>query len=115
MAVAWPDLKTVRTLLRLQPDPIEDAIIDLARAAAIDYGNRKTNYQWSPDVDPSLWLTPLPDAAYEACLLHSARLYRRRDSIDGALGFGDAGMIRVGRADPDIDAGYALVGPLVFG
>lgn len=115
MATAWPDLKTVRTFLRLQPDPVEDSVIGTALAAAVDYGARKTGNRWPGDVDPGEWLTTLPDTAFEACLFHAARLYRRRDTIDGALGFGDAGLIRVGRADPDIDALYASVGPFVFG
>lgn len=111
----WPKLPELRTFLRLQVDATEDTVIDAARAAAVDYGNRRTNYQWPPTADTSTWLTPMPDLVHQACLMHAARLYRRRDSIDGTLGFGDAGMIRVGRYDPDIDALYASVGPLVFG
>jgi hypothetical protein len=45
----------------------------------------------------------LPDAAHEACLIHAARLYRRR-TIDGTIGFGDMGAIRVGRYDADVEA-----------
>jgi hypothetical protein len=105
----WPALKEVRSFLRLQPDATEDPIIDSARAAAVDYGVRRLNYIYAPDADD------LPDTAHQAALMHSARLYRRRDSVDGTLGFGDLGLVRVGRQDPDIDAMYASVGPLVFG
>jgi hypothetical protein len=121
---AWPQLKEVRALLRLQPDPVEDGFIASALAAAIDYGNRRTNYQWPPSGFPpdpgvrsSLDTDPLdlPDAVHEACLFHAARLYRRRDTIDGTIGFGDAGVVRVGRYDADIEALYSSVGPLVFG
>ena len=111
MAAAWPKLADVRTYLRLQPDPTEDGVIGQALAAAVDYGNRRTNYLYDPTLPP---LT-VPDLIFDACVKHAARLYRRRDSIDGALGWGDTGLIRVGRVDPDIDAAYAAVGPLVFG
>jgi len=108
----YPTLKEVRALLRLQPDPNEDGFITTALVAAIDYCNRRTNYRYPiPPYDDG----SLPDAAHEACLLHAARLYRRRDSLDGTLAFGDMGIVRVGRFDPDIDAMYAAIGPMVFG
>ena len=49
------------------------------------------------------------------CYTHP-RLYRRRDSTDGTIGFGDAGVMRIGRTDPDIEALYdkGAVGPMVF-
>jgi hypothetical protein len=108
----WPTLKEVRSLLRLQPDPVEDAVIQTALSAAVDYANRRLNYKYPvPPFDDGT----LPDAAHEACLFHAARLYRRRDSIDGTIGFGDLGVVRVGRVDADVEALYSLVGPLVFG
>jgi hypothetical protein len=122
MAV-WPTLKEVRTLLRLQPDPNEDGVIQTALAAAIDYGIRRMGSTYVTNPDGSITETPiypgdttvLPDAAHEACLFHAARLYRRRDSIDGTLGFADTGLIRVGRYDPDKDDLYAVCAPMVFG
>jgi hypothetical protein len=108
MATGWPTLPNVRTFLRLQPDPVEDQVIGWALASAIDYGNRRTSQTYAAGGF-------LPDLAFDACLMHAARLYRRRDSIDGTLGFGDMGVVRVGRADPDIDAAYASIGPVVFG
>ena len=108
----YPKLQEVRSLLRLQPDATEDGIITTALAAAIDYANRRLAYKYPiPPYDDGT----LPDAAHEACLLHAARLYRRRDSIDGTISWGDLGAIRVGRIDPDIEQLYATVGPLVFG
>lgn len=105
----WPALKEVRTFLRMQPDPNEDLVISAALAAAVNYGVERSNSQWPADSDL------VPDSAHQACVIHAARLYRRRDSIDGTLGWGDMGLVRVGRVDPDIDALYALVCPLVFG
>jgi len=99
-------------MLRLQPDPVEDGLITTALAAAIDYGNGRLNYRYPiPPADDGT----LPDAAHQACLLHAARLYRRRDSLDGTIAWGDAGAIRVGRFDPDVEALYSRCGPLVFG
>jgi Phage gp6-like head-tail connector protein len=107
---AWPTLKEVRTLLRLQPDDTEDGVIQSALAAAIAYGIGRTNNQWAADA------TDLPDNAHEACLIDAARIYRRRDSLDGTIGWGDAGAIRVGRFDPEVDRLYALCpGSVVFG
>jgi hypothetical protein len=106
---AWPTLKEVRTLLRLAPDPNEDAVIQTALDAATDYGITKYNAAYAADA------TDVPDSGHEACLLHAARLYRRRDSIDGTISWGDAGAMRVGRVDPDVEALYGLHGWVVFG
>jgi len=108
----WPTLPEVRTFLRLQPNPSDDTVIQTALAAAIDYGNRRLNYQYPiPPYDNGL----LPDTAHIACVMHAARLYKRRDTVDGTIAWGDMGAVRVGRADPDIEALYWAVGPVVFG
>ena len=99
-------------MLRLQPDPTEDGLITTALAAAVDYGNRRLNYKYPvPPFDDG----SLPDAAHQACLIHAARLYRRRDSIDGTISWGDMGGVRVGAVDPDVRMLYDTCGPLVFG
>lgn len=120
---AWPTLKEVRSLLRMQPDPNEDALIDSARLAAIGYGIGRLGSVIVVADDGTIISEPrypadtdtLPDTAHQAALLHSARLYRRRDSLDGTLGWGDAGVVRVGRFDPDVSAMYDTIGPVVFG
>jgi hypothetical protein len=106
----WPNLAELRKLLRLQPDANEDAVLQTALAAAIDYGNRRLNLGggWVDD-------GTLPDAAHEACLLHAARLYRRRDSLDGTIAFGEGGVIRAGGYDGDAERLYASCAPMVFG
>jgi hypothetical protein len=119
---AWPTLKEVRSLLRLQPDPTEDGVIQTALAAAIDFGVRRMGGTQYTNPDGSVtwvWSYPqdtamLPDTAHEAALLHAARLYRRRDSIDGTIAWGDLGAVRVGRFDPDVNAMYDSVGPWGF-
>lgn len=120
---SWPSLPEVRRMLRLQPDSNEDLVIQSALDAAIEYGVARMGNDQIVNPDGSITEVPsypptatdVPARAYEACLLHAARLYRRRDSIDGALGFSDTGLIRVGRSDPDIDGMYASIGPMVFG
>lgn len=120
---AWPKLPEVRTLLRLQPDATEDGVIATALAAAIDYGMRRLGRTSTMNPDGTVtvdWTYPadtvnLPDTGHQACLIHAARLYRRRDSIDGTLGFGDAGVVRVGRFDADVESLYSTLGPVVFG
>ena len=123
---AWPTLKEVRGLLRLQPDATEDGYIQTALAAATDFGigtmGTTVTVTQNPDGSTTTTTTinypgdttTLPDRAHQACLLHAARLYRRRDSIDGTLGFGDLGVVRVGRTDADVYALYASCAPLSF-
>ena len=108
---AWPKLPEVRTYLRLQPDPTEDNVIASALAAAISWGNRRTNHKYDPDLLPG---AELPDDIHDACLKHAARLYRRRDTIDGTVG-GEWGMMRVGTVDPDIRMLYDGASPMIFG
>ncbi len=120
---AWPTLKEVRSVLRLQPDPTEDGIIQTALAAAIGHGVGRMGSTWVDNGDGTCTKAPtypgdtttLPDQAHEACLLHAARLYRRRDSVDGTIGFGDMGAIRIGRVDADVEFLYASCAPVVFG
>lgn len=50
----------------------------------------------------------VPIAIRQAAVILSSRIFRRNDSPLGVMGFGDMGIIRVGRFDPDIDA---LIGP----
>ena len=122
MATAWPKLPEVRAYLRMQPDPAEDAVIDQARAAAIDYGVRKLGQTTITNPDGTIsitWTYPpdtttLPSLAFDACVKHAARHYRRRDSMDGTIAWGE-GILRVGGADPDVERAYAALGPMVFG
>jgi hypothetical protein len=118
----WPKLSEVRALLRMQPEPTEDQILSTAVAAAVDYGVRRLggSFVLQPDGVTLVWVynyptdtTTLPDLAHEACLLHAARLYRRRDSLDGTIAWGD-GIMRVGGGDPDVERAYNALGPWSF-
>jgi hypothetical protein len=101
----WPTHEEVTALLRL-PDPsADDEVIEAARVAAIDYcvGRIDPNLVgWASTDDPLV--SPVPDGVHEAALLLSARLYRRRDSLDGTIGWGEMGVVRVGLSDPDVVA-----------
>ncbi len=46
----------------------------------------------------------VPIAITQACVVQSSRLFKRLDSPLGIAGFGDLGVVRVGRAlDPDVE------------
>ena len=49
-----------------------------------------------------------PTVIKQATVILSSRIFRRNDSPLGVMGFGDMGVVRVSRIDPDIDA---LIGP----
>jgi hypothetical protein len=126
MATGWPSLPDVRSWLRLQPDPTQDAVIDDCRNAAIDYAVQRftvRSYVTNPDGTVSVVYVPqwdvdagtVPDAIWQGCRMHAGKIYRRRDSVDGTIGFGDAGAIRVGRFDADVEALYGQYSPVVFG
>lgn len=54
-----------------------------------------------------VWGWPaVPDAVHEACLIQSARVFKRRNSPEGVTGWqSDFGPIRVSvRADPDVES-----------
>lgn len=52
-----------------------------------------------------VWGWPaIPADVTQACLILAARFYKRKDSPDGISNWGDIGVIRVTRADPDVTA-----------
>lgn len=50
----------------------------------------------------------IPTVIRQATVILGSRIFRRNDSPLGVMGFGDMGVVRVSRIDPDIDA---LIGP----
>lgn len=44
----------------------------------------------------------VPDEVEEACLLRAAAIFKRNEAIFGVAGFGDMGVVRIGRQDPDV-------------
>lgn len=60
----------------------------------------------------AVWGWPtVPNEIKDATLLRAARLYRRRSSPEGVAGFGDMGVVRVSRLDPDYEA---LIAPYIL-
>lgn len=49
------------------------------------------------------WATT-PTAVKQATIIMASRLYKRNDSPLGVAGFGDIGVVRVGKLDPDVEA-----------
>lgn len=89
---------------------------------------RSLNTQSFPTSSPTFWPTPyaqqalmrvtakwgfptVPDQVVEACIMLSARQFRRLDSPLGVAGFGEMGVVNVRRFDPDIDE---LLAPFVI-
>jgi hypothetical protein len=111
MATGWPTQDDVCAILRLQEPSIDATVVESARLAAINYViGRVDPVVWG--TQPPLTATPVPDGLYEAVLLLASRWYRRRDSLDGTIGWGDMGVVRVGLKDPDVEAligGYMAV------
>ena len=96
MATAWPQLADVKALLRVE-DTGDDALITANLAAAIGWVTARCDAQWTA---PPYFL---PDPLFTVAELEAARLTRRRDSVDGTIGWGDMGVVRVGPKDPDIE------------
>lgn len=46
----------------------------------------------------------VPTAIKQATVILASRIFKRNDSPLGVAGFGDLGVIRVGRLDPDVEA-----------
>lgn len=52
-----------------------------------------------------LWgWSAIPTAIRQATVILASRIFKRNDSPLGVAGFGDIGIIRVGKLDPDVDA-----------
>jgi hypothetical protein len=100
LATDWPTHDDVCVILRLQEPSADDAVVESARLAALDYVIGRVDQSISGPLDGS---GPIPDGLYEAALLYSARFYRRRDSLDGTIGWGEMGVVRVGLEDKDAE------------
>ena len=98
---SWPTLDDVKAELRVDELSDDDtAVLQRSLDAAIAWVSARVRPEAIADelgavaVVPDVWL----GTVLEAC-----RLYRRRDSLDGTLGWGDAGLVRVGIFDPEVE------------
>jgi hypothetical protein len=112
MAADWPTLDDVKTLLRTD-DTNDDALIQTNLSAAIAWVTARCSGGggWVDPGNPNF----LPDSLFTAAQYEAARLTRRRDSVDGTIGWGDMGVVRVGPKDPDIETLMAPYLAIVFG
>jgi len=55
-------------------------------------------------VDGTFGFASVPTAIVQATVILGSRIFKRNDSPLGVAGFGDIGVIRVGRLDPDVEA-----------
>ena len=68
-----------------------------------DYWFPQAGQEATVQVTGTFGFTAVPTAIKQATVLLSARIFKRNDSPGGVMGFGDLGIIRVGRMDPDIE------------
>ena len=68
-----------------------------------DYSFPQSGQEATVEVVGTWGFSSVPTAIRQAAVLLSARLFKRNDSPGGVMGFGDLGIIRVGRMDPDIE------------
>jgi hypothetical protein len=110
MATAWPVTQDVKDYLRLGTDTTDDTVVTEQLAAAIAWITSRCGVTYTIPGTPGF----LPDPLFTATIMEAARLYRRRDSVDGTIGWGDMGVVRVGPKDPDIETMLAAYLAVVF-
>jgi hypothetical protein len=59
--------------------------------------------QASVQVVGTFGFASIPTAVKQACIILSMRQFTRYQSPQGVMGFGDLGVMRVGRVDPDVE------------
>ena len=59
--------------------------------------------QASVQIEGVFGFASIPTAVKQACIILSMRQFKRYDSPTGVMGFGDLGVMRVGRVDPDVE------------
>jgi hypothetical protein len=113
MAADWPGVDDVKAVLRIGDSTDDDALVASNLAAAIAWVTNRVDPMYVPGSDT--YIGSLADPLYTVALYEAARLYRRRDSVDGTIGWGDMGVVRVGPKDPDIETMIAPYLALVCG
>ena len=75
---------------------------DAIRAVG-DYSFPMSGQEVTVRVEATFGFATAPTAIRQAAVLLSARIFKRNDSPGGVMGFGDIGVVRVSRFDPDIE------------
>jgi hypothetical protein len=108
----WPTVLDVENWLRITGQPVGEVTVTAqALAAAVDYVTGRADPAWTTPGLPGF----LPAGLFQAALLDACRGYRRRDSVDGTVGWGDMGIVRVGPKDPEVEKYMARYLAVVVG
>jgi hypothetical protein len=67
-----------------------------------DYWYPTAGQEATVEVTGTFGWSAVPDAVEQACILQSARYFKRADSPMGVAGFDSMGVVRLSRIDPDI-------------
>jgi len=67
-----------------------------------DYWFPTAGQEATVEVTGTFGWSAVPDAVEQACILQSARYFKRADSPMGVAGFDSMGVVRLSRIDPDI-------------
>ena len=96
----WPEVTEVLEGIGTV-NPVDQAEVQRCLDAAIAYLTYRCDIVDDTEDPPA---PIVPDDVRRACVMLTARLFSRRNSPEGAAGFGDFGVVRVTRIDPDIEA-----------
>lgn len=93
----WPTLDEVKTQVRIQgSDTMDNGLLEECRVAAREHILDRINR--------GELIGEVPPPVRRAAVMLAARLFKRRDSLDGSLGMPDVGVVRVdGARDWDIE------------
>jgi hypothetical protein len=95
----WPDVERLARWINIAvPTPSESATLTEI-VAAVPEAIRQYCDRAFDDIED---LDDVPEPVAEAALLFEGRLWQRRNSLDGTVGFGDAGVVTVARSDGDV-------------
>jgi hypothetical protein len=107
----WPTVADVQNLLRVESGvPGDDQLVTQELNAAIGWVSRRCLSEYVSEGSDRF----LPAELFVVAMHEAARLYRRRDSVDGTVGWGDMGVVRIGPKDPDIETMIAPYLAVVF-
>ena len=111
VTTGWPTAADVQNLLRIETgDTGDDTLVGQELNAAIGWVTARCMAEYVTEGTDRF----LPDQLFAVAMHEAARLYRRRDSVDGTIGWGDLGVVRVGPRDPDIETLIAPFLNIVF-
>ena len=103
MAADWPTVSDVKTVLRTADDPGDDTLVAQDLSAAIAWTTNRVDPQWVPGSPPRLSAPSCPTRCSPSPNTRPPAWSAAAIRVDGTIGWGDMGVIRVGPKDPDIE------------